>query len=290
MSGHAITFVKWDVFRSGAGERYSRGYLYACKRPRLLKAVEEGDTLWLVTSRRASDQTLRYHLAYRLADCVHADPSREKEERFGRYMVCARDWGRSVHFPYNDVTSTLRRLRCVTGRPLWEETNLGNRLTVSIPRLTPEDVRVMEAFQQRVLTERTVFLSYSHQDVAVAAGLETELAARNVHVYRDAQSLYPGEPWQPALERAVRAADSFVVLISPDAGGSGWVKQEVAWALNEQRSGGLVAHIVPILLPTGGWEAFAELHHLHRVDYPAQPTSAFFDRLVEQLEARPRRH
>jgi len=130
----------------------------------------------------------------------------------------------------------------------------------------------MEAFQQRVLTERTVFLSYSHQDVAEAARLETELAARNVHVYRDVQSLYPGEPWQPALERAVRAADSFVVLISPEAGGSVWVKQEVAWALNEQRSGGLVAHIVPILLPAGGWEAFTELHHLHRVDHPAQPT------------------
>ena len=198
--------------------------------------------------------------------------------------------GRSVHFPYNDVTSTLRRLRCVTGRPLWEETNLGNRLTVSIPRLTPEDVMLMEAFQQRVLTERTVFLSYSHQDVAVAARLETELAARNVHVYRDVRSLHPGEPWQPALERAVRAADSFVVLISPAAGGSGWVKQEVAWALSEQRSGGLVAHIVPILLPAGGWEAFAELHQLQRVDHPAQPTSAFFDRLVEQLEVQPRRH
>ena len=91
MPAHAITFAKWDVFRSGAGERYSRGYLYACKRPRLLKAVEDGDTLWLVTSRMASDQTLRYHLAYKLVDCVHADPSQEKEERFGRYMVRARD-------------------------------------------------------------------------------------------------------------------------------------------------------------------------------------------------------
>jgi hypothetical protein len=45
-------------------------------------------------------------------------------------------------------------------RPLWEETNLGNRLNVSIPRLTPEDIMLMEAFQQRVLTERTVLLSY----------------------------------------------------------------------------------------------------------------------------------
>ena len=58
-----------------------------------------------------------------------------------------------------------------------EETNIGNWLTVSIPLLTPEDVMIMEAFQQRVLTERTVFLSYSRQDAAVAALLETELEA-----------------------------------------------------------------------------------------------------------------
>ena len=288
MSSDAMTFVKWDVFRAGAGERYSRGYFYACQRPRLLKAVETGDTLWLVTSRRGQDHTLRYHLAYKLVDCVRAEPSPEKEERFGPYMVRARDWGQSKHFPYNDVTDTLRRLRCVTGRPLWEEINLGNRLTVSIPLLTSEDVMIIEAFQQRILTERTVFLSYARQDEAVAARLETELAARNIHVYRDVRSLYPGEPWQPALERAVRAANSFVVLISPAAGGSGWVKQETGWALNEQQPGGLVTHLVPILLPAGGWEAFVELHHLHRVDYPAQPDAAFFDRLAEQLEELPK--
>ena len=81
------------------GERYSRGYLYACKRPRLLKAVGDGDTLWLVTSRRRPDQILRYHLAYKLVDCIQADPSQEKLEQFGPYMVRARDWSRSVRLP-----------------------------------------------------------------------------------------------------------------------------------------------------------------------------------------------
>lgn len=305
MSAHAMTFVKWDVFRAGAGERYSRGYYYACRRPRLLRAVQEGDTLWLVTSKRVTatpagheaqpakitrkpEGTLVYCLAYRLVDCERADPSHEKLERFGSHMVRARDWSRSVHFPNNNVGATLRRLRLTTGRPMWEESNIGNRLTVSIPRLTPEDVMLMEAFQQHVLSERTVFLSYSRRDVALAVQLERELEDRNVHVFRDAPSLHPGEPWEQALERAVRACDSFLVLVSPASAGSQGVRREVAWALDERCSGGLVRRLVPILLPDDGWQAFPELHHLHRVDYPMQPDAAFFDRLAKHLVDQPR--
>ncbi len=305
MTTHAMTFVKWGVFRAGAGERYSRGYYYACRRPRLLKAVEEGDTLWLVTSkpvastpagqeppageiRRQPQKTLVYALAYKLVDCERADPSQEKLEQFGSIMVRSRDWSRSVHFPSNDVGATLRRLRLTTGRPMWDESNIGNRLTVSIPRLTPEDVMLMEAFQQHVLSERTVFLSYSRRDVAMAVRLERELEDRNVHVFRDAPSLHPGEPWEQALERAVRACESFLVLVSPASACSQGVRREVAWALDERCSGGLVRYLVPILLSGDGWQAFPELHYLHRVDYPAQPDGAFFDRLAKHLVDQPR--
>ena len=68
------------------------------------------------------------------------------------------------------------------------------------------------------------------------------------------------------------------------------MRDEVEWALDERRSGGLVKHIVPILLPNDGWKAFPKLHHLHRVDYPPQPSATFFDRLAEQLDAQPRHH
>ncbi len=47
----------------------------------------------------------------------------------------------------------------------------------------------METFQHKVLSERTVFLSYAHRNRRVAARLEGELEARNVHIFRDATSL-----------------------------------------------------------------------------------------------------
>ncbi|MBL7183548.1 MAG: toll/interleukin-1 receptor domain-containing protein [Anaerolineae bacterium] len=289
MTTHAIAMVKWNVFRGGGGgERYTRSYYYASKQKRLVNLVGDGGTLWLVTSRRKRGEERRYHLAYKLVDCVAAPPWEEKAEQFGPYMVRAQDWDSSVHFPYNDATDTLLRLRFTSGQPLTDRSKIGLRL-LSIPQLTPDDIALMEAFQQKVLSERTVFLSYSHRNRRVATRLEAELEARNVHVYRDVTSLQPGEHWQASLERAVRSADCVVVLVSPAAAASDWVRREVNWATAELEAGGLVGRIVPLLLPSGGWDDFPELHPFHQVDYPRRPDAAFFDRLAAELVSIPRR-
>lgn len=289
MTTHAMAMVKWNVFRGGGGgERYTRSYYYASKQKRLVNLVGDGGTLWLVTSRRRRGEERRYHLAYKLVDCVAAPPWEEKVEQFGSYMVSAQDWGSSVHFPYNDATDTLLRLRFTSGQPLTDRSKIGLRL-LSIPQLTPDDVALMEAFQQKVLSERTVFLSYSHRNQRLATRLEAELEARNVHVYRDATSLQPGEDWESALRRAVRSADCVMVLVSPAAAASDWVRREVNWAKAELEAGGLVECIVPLLLPSGGWDDFPGLHPFQLEDYPRRPDAAFFDRLAAKLAGIPRR-
>jgi hypothetical protein len=289
MPTHAMAMVKWNVFRPGAGsEMFTRSYFYASRQKRLVNLVGDGGTLWLVTSRSRGDGPRRYHLAYKLVDCVAAPPSEEKAEEFGPYMVRARDWDRSTHFPYNDATDVLLRLRFTSGRPLSEPSQIGQRL-LSIPQLTPDDVALMEAFQQKVLSERTLFLSYARHDVEVAARLEQELEARGIHVWRDETSLRAGEAWEAALERAVRAADCIMVLVSPASAESEMVRRELHWATSEMALGDLVECIVPVLLPAGGWDAFVELHAFQRVDYPAQPDAAYFDDLARKLGDIPRR-
>jgi nucleotide-binding universal stress UspA family protein len=196
--------------------------------------------------------------------------------------VRAWDWDRSIHFPYNDVTDVLLRLRFTSGQPLEDASQIGQRL-LSIPQLTPGDVEVMEAFQQKVLSERTVFLSYACHDVEVAALLEQELEARGIHVWRDETSLRAGEAWEAALKRAVRSADCVIVLVSPASAESDVVRRELHWATSEMALGDMVECIVPVLLPSGGWDAFVELHAFRRVDYPAQPDTAFFDSLASHL-------
>jgi hypothetical protein len=51
----------------------------------------------------------------------------------------------------------------------------------------------------------------------------------------------------------------------------------------------LVERIVPLVLPSGGWDDFPELHPFQRVDYPRRPEAAFFDRLAAEMASIPRR-
>jgi hypothetical protein len=162
-----------------------------------------------------------------------------------------------------------------------ETTNIGLRL-LSIPELRSGDVELLERLQHRIEYGRNVFLSYSRQDDAAAAAIETELGKSDVSVSRDISMLRPGQPWEEALHREVAGTDCFIVLVSPSSAAAGsFVRREVEWALNEHDSGGLVTTILPIVLPSGGWEAFPELHRFQWWDYPARAARReVFDRLA----------
>ena len=71
-----------------------------------------------------------------------------------------------------------------------ETTNIGLRL-LSISEVTSSDVELLERLQHRIEHGRNVFLSYSHQDAAAAAAIETELGKRDVSVSRDISFLRP---------------------------------------------------------------------------------------------------
>jgi len=280
--------VKWKVFRPGAGsELFTRSYFYASRQKRLVNLVGDGGTLWLVTSRRKKGEPRRYHLAYKLVNCIAAPPWEEKAEAFGRFMVRARDWDHSVHFPYNDATDTLLRVRFTTGKPVTDPSKIGVRL-LSIPQLTSDSIDLLERFQQKIFSERTVFISYAHKNRRVALRMEQELETRNIHVWRDETSLRAGDAWEAALARATRSADAVLVLVSPAAAQSHWVRREVAWAVAEWTAdGGLVKRVIPLVLPAGGWDDFSQLHPFQRVLYPRRPDAAFFDYLATEIASAP---
>jgi hypothetical protein len=132
-----------------------------------------------------------------------------------------------------------------------------------------------------------VFLSYSHQDAAIAATIETELGNRDVSVSRDVSMLMPGQRWEEALREEVAGTDCFVVLVSPNsAADKSYVRREVEWALAEYASGGLVTTILPIVLRGDGWEAFPELNPFQKWEYPMRaPRQKAFDLLAEGIAA-----
>jgi formylglycine-generating enzyme required for sulfatase activity len=75
-----------------------------------------------------------------------------------------------------------------------------------------------------------LFLSYSRKDTAIMRRLHADLLAAGLTVWTD-EGLEPGTPqWQDAIEAAIDNTRGMVVVLSPHAKSSEWVKIEVSFA------------------------------------------------------------
>ncbi len=232
----------------------------------------------MITSRRKGRGHRTYHLAYKLSNCVKVNPVNG-----WKYVVRASDWAQSRHFGYNGAKETLKRLKFTSGTPMCDNENIGLRL-LGIPALAVEDIALLERLQHQIESGRAVFISYSRADDTFASELESELATRDISTSRDVVFLKPSQEWAEALEQEVKCTDRFLVLISPEAAEFEWVRKEVRWAIDEYDNKGLVRGILPIVLPSGGWDKFPELHRFNRWLYPVSDAKKeHFDKLADGI-------
>ena len=87
------------------------------------------------------------------------------------------------------------------------------------------------------------FMSYSRENISLQKKVLTGLRERGVPVWVDVEKLIPGSPaWEREIERAIRGAAGVIVLLSPDANNSEWVRREISFAeQNDKR-------IFPVLI------------------------------------------
>ncbi len=75
-----------------------------------------------------------------------------------------------------------------------------------------------------------VFLSYSHKDGEVMQRVRDSLRTAGLGVWTD-EGIEPGTPlWKDSIQEAIETAGCLVVILSPDAKGSIWVKRELEYA------------------------------------------------------------
>jgi hypothetical protein len=75
-----------------------------------------------------------------------------------------------------------------------------------------------------------IFLSYSRRDTDVMHRVRTDLQNAGLSVWTD-QGIEPGTSlWKDAIEQAIEKAGCLVVILSPDAKQSIWVKRELDYA------------------------------------------------------------
>src|SRR6266487_3532065 len=81
-----------------------------------------------------------------------------------------------------------------------------------------------------------VFISYSRADTDLVGRLSDDLHAQGIKTWIDSESLEPGTPdWEDSLRKAIRAAQAVLLIASPAARGSRYVKDELRIAEIFQR-------------------------------------------------------
>lgn len=82
---------------------------------------------------------------------------------------------------------------------------------------------------------RLIFLSHASQDTPFAKRLATDLRARGWEVWIAFDKLRPGEEWAEKINHGLAESTIFLVVLSPHAAASPWVKIETNAAINLER-------------------------------------------------------
>jgi formylglycine-generating enzyme required for sulfatase activity len=82
-----------------------------------------------------------------------------------------------------------------------------------------------------------VFISHAHEDAEFAHRLAADLQARGWRAWIAPDSIRPGEKWAEAIDRGLDESSVFVVVLTPFAVSSGWVKTETYAAIELAQRG-----------------------------------------------------
>lgn len=89
-----------------------------------------------------------------------------------------------------------------------------------------------------------VFLSHSSKDRSFAEDLVRTLRRHGIPVWYSETNIRGAQQWHDEIGQALGRCDWFVLVLSPDAVASRWVKRELLYALQHDRFEG---HIVPLV-------------------------------------------
>ena len=92
-----------------------------------------------------------------------------------------------------------------------------------------------------------IFLSHASSDQAHATRLAAVLSGHHLKVFYSRKSIRGAQQWHDEIGRALARCDWFLLVLSPAAVRSEWVRRELVYALQSKR---YRRHIAPLLLQT----------------------------------------
>jgi hypothetical protein len=136
---------------------------------------------------------------------------------------------------------------------------------------TPPSPAVEIASPPRERAGGHVFISYSRRDKKIVHPLAHKLEADGINVWMDTLDIKPGNPWRGQIVQAIAEADSFLLLMSPDACASENVRKELDLAIDADV---LVLPVViqPVQIPT---TLKYQLVGIQRIELFNEPVAGF---------------
>lgn len=117
-----------------------------------------------------------------------------------------------------------------------------------------------------------VFISYSHQDEPYVLRLSNELKRCDIDVWTD-RNILPADQWPIAIERAVKGCFAMIVVMTPAALESEWVKKEIEVAQTQRKL------LFPLLLEGDEFESLKSYQYVDVTNRHLPPPS-FYCQLV----------
>lgn len=90
-----------------------------------------------------------------------------------------------------------------------------------------------------------VFISHADADETFVKKLATGLEEAGFEAWDASREILPGDNWADKTARALQESEAMVVLLSPDALRSSWVRREIDYALGEQRYSNRLIPVLP---------------------------------------------
>jgi hypothetical protein len=126
---------------------------------------------------------------------------------------------------------------------------------------------------------KDIFISYSRRDQEFVARLASDLDAQVAGVWFDQFSVQVGQKWHDEIMVGIRACKAFILVLSPDAVESKYVREEVNKALELGKT------IFPILYRPAKWTGDFEalVREIQTLDLRSGSYTDNFHRLVDGL-------
>jgi WD40 repeat protein len=148
--------------------------------------------------------------------------------------------------PFSDLPLLPKSGKAVTLYPNQDEAfvEIAVEIQSVVEELTGEQQPPVQSYEKSPL----VFLAYARADEEFVARFKVDLRKQGIQLWIDQEALQPGTPdWEEAVRSAIRTADAILLIASPSARSSRYVKDQLRIAEMYQRP------IYPIWIDGNQW-------------------------------------